>query len=116
MFQFEFRLSARSGQSARTAKSARSQTVLGQAGVPAWLPSTMLLREADIAQNWDVTSDSLSAWLAKKIEAWALMLVKETTVASKAVHAAQLAERNIVDREFPQFAAAGACNTAIASR
>ncbi|MGH8728154.1 MAG: aspartate kinase [Burkholderiales bacterium] len=83
------------------------QTVLAQGGVPVWLPSMMLLREADIAQNWDVTSDSLSAWLTKKIEASALMLVKEVSVDSKAIHAAKLAERGIVDREFPSFAAAG---------
>jgi aspartokinase-like uncharacterized kinase len=83
------------------------QHALSQNQVPVWLPSIMLLREADIAQNWDVTSDSLAAWLAKKIEASALMLVKEATVDSKAIHAAKLAERGIVDREFPQFASAG---------
>ena len=83
------------------------QHMLSQNRVPVWLPSLMLLREADIAQNWDVTSDSLAAWLARKIEASALMLVKETKVDSKAIHAAKLAEREVVDRAFPQFAAAG---------
>lgn len=81
--------------------------VLSENRVPVWLPSIMLMREADVAQNWDVTSDSLAAWLAKKLEASALMLVKEATVDSKAIHAAKLAERGIVDRDFPQFAAAG---------
>jgi 5-(aminomethyl)-3-furanmethanol phosphate kinase len=80
--------------------------VLSQNQVPVWLPSIMLMREADVARNWDVTSDSLAAWLAKKLEASALMLVKEATVDSKAIHAAKLAERGIVDREFPRFAAA----------
>jgi aspartokinase-like uncharacterized kinase len=89
------------------ANTTEIQEALSQSRVPVWLPSMMLLREADIAQNWNVTSDSLSAWLAKKIEASALMLVKQAAVDSKAVHAAKLAERGIVDREFPHFAAAG---------
>ncbi|MGH8772656.1 MAG: aspartate kinase [Burkholderiales bacterium] len=89
------------------ANASEMQAVLSQGSVPVWLPSLMLLREAGIAQNWHVSSDSLAAWLAKKIEASALMLVKQATVESKAVHAAKLAERGVVDREFPQFAAAG---------
>lgn len=83
------------------------QSALSQGGVPVWLPAMMLLREAGVEQTWNVTSDSLSAWLARKIEASALMLVKHATVDSKAIHASKLAEREIVDRAFPQFAAAG---------
>jgi 5-(aminomethyl)-3-furanmethanol phosphate kinase len=83
------------------------QHMLSQNRVPVWLPSLMLLREADIAHTWDVTSDSLAAWLARKIEASALMLVKEVKVESKAIHASKLAEREVVDASFPQFAAAG---------
>jgi aspartokinase-like uncharacterized kinase len=82
-------------------------SVLADGRVPVWLPSLMLLRDAGIAQNWGVTSDSLATWFAKKIEASALMLVKEAKVESKAIHASKLAERGIVDSEFPQFAAAG---------
>jgi aspartokinase-like uncharacterized kinase len=34
-----------------------------------WMPSHMVLADEDIPQNWNVTSDSLAAWLAAKIGA-----------------------------------------------
>ncbi len=41
-----------------------------------WLPSKMVLADASVEQNWQVSSDSLSAWLANKLEADQLLLVK----------------------------------------
>jgi aspartokinase-like uncharacterized kinase len=41
-----------------------------------WLPSQMVLADNSIPQNWQVTSDSLSAWLANKLGAEHLILVK----------------------------------------
>lgn len=41
-----------------------------------WLPSQMVLADDSIPQNWQVTSDSLSAWLAGKLGAEQLILVK----------------------------------------
>ncbi len=43
-----------------------------------WLPSVMVLADENIARNWEVTSDSLAAWLAKRIKARHLVLVKAT--------------------------------------
>ncbi len=41
-----------------------------------WKPSEMVLADERIATNWDVTSDSLAAWLAAKLNAQHLVLVK----------------------------------------
>ncbi|NOU26046.1 MAG: uridylate kinase [Methylotenera sp.] len=41
-----------------------------------WLPSKMVMADESILKNWHVTSDSLSAWLANKLGAEQLILVK----------------------------------------
>ena len=41
-----------------------------------WRPSAMVATAIDIPANWDVTSDSLAAWLARRAKAAALLLVK----------------------------------------
>ncbi len=41
-----------------------------------WLPSKMALADETIPQNWQVTSDSISAWLANKLKAEHLVIVK----------------------------------------
>ncbi|NOT13995.1 MAG: uridylate kinase [Methylotenera sp.] len=41
-----------------------------------WLPSKMVLADETIPKNWQVTSDSLAAWLATKLGAEQLILVK----------------------------------------
>jgi dihydroneopterin aldolase len=74
--------------------------------VPVWLPSRMALDAADIPQSWNVTSDSLAAWLAGKIGAERLLLVKHVELAQGTARAVDLAERNIIDRAFANFLAA----------
>lgn len=41
-----------------------------------WLPSSMVLADEHIIESWDVTSDSLAAWLAMRMKAKHLVLVK----------------------------------------
>jgi len=74
--------------------------------VPVWLPTQMALSAADIPHSWDVTSDSLAAWLAGKIGAERLLLVKQVEPAHGTARVADLAERDIVDRAFANFHAA----------
>ena len=68
-----------------------------------WLPSQMVLAEDSIPQNWDVTSDSIAAWLAEKLNAQQLVLVK-----SDKPHGAELCVRmmtkdGLVDKAFSDF-------------
>ena len=72
--------------------------------VPVWLPSRMTLAAADVPASWDVTSDSLAAWLAGRLGARRLVLMKQ--VAPPGEPADRLAARGIVDKTFPQFLAA----------
>jgi len=74
--------------------------------VPVWLASRMVLDAADIPQSWDVTSDSLAVWLACKIGAERLLLVKHVEPARGTLRAADLAARDIVDKAFANFLAA----------
>ena len=74
-----------------------------------WLPSKMVLYDEKIPQNWDVTSDSLSAWLATKLGAKYLVLVK-----SKSLEPAQnvmtlndlaaYSHSDLLDAQFEDFA------------
>jgi 5-(aminomethyl)-3-furanmethanol phosphate kinase len=41
-----------------------------------WMPSPMLLADKSIPEDWSITSDTLAAWLAKKLNAEHLVLVK----------------------------------------
>jgi len=74
--------------------------------VPVWLPTLMAMGAADIPQSWDVTSDSLAAWLARKIGAERLVLVKQVEPAHGTARVADLAKRDIVDAAFASFHAA----------
>jgi 5-(aminomethyl)-3-furanmethanol phosphate kinase len=68
---------------------------------PIWSPERMAL-EAGLLPSWDLTSDSLAAWLAGLIGAERLLLVKHGEPAS----AAELARRGVVDPLFPKYLAA----------
>jgi aspartokinase-like uncharacterized kinase len=72
-----------------------------------WLPSKMVLADDAISKNWQVTSDSLSAWLAKKIGAERLLLVKSkplgTYANSTSVSLQALVGDSLVDEAFKDF-------------
>jgi dihydroneopterin aldolase len=74
--------------------------------VPVWLPTQMALSATDIPPSWDVTSDSLAAWLAGKIGAARLLLVKQVEPAQGTARVADLTERDVVDAAFANFHAA----------
>jgi len=72
-----------------------------------WSPDIIELDNADIEASWDITSDSLAAWLAKTLSATELILIKSAAIdPDLSLH--QLAEQNIVDKAFCDFAAKAA--------
>jgi dihydroneopterin aldolase len=79
--------------------------LIGEGRTALWLPSRMALGADDLPQNWQVTSDSLAAWLTLRLDARALILVKSVHARSDPVTAAALVEREIVDPLFARFAA-----------
>ncbi len=68
---------------------------------------------ADLPQSWDLTSDSLAAWLAGKLRAEKLLLIKSVDC-PVAQAAKELAEAGIVDPLFPHYAAESGAAVAIA--
>ena len=64
-----------------------------------WSPDRYWINAADIPATWDITSDSLSAWLATKLSASLLVLVKSASIATNYTFT-QLAEQGIVDQAF----------------
>jgi aspartokinase-like uncharacterized kinase len=71
---------------------------------PVWSPARMILAATEIPASWDVTSDSLAAWLASRTGAARLILVKSCEVpAAKAGDPTQLASAGVVDPAFPGF-------------
>jgi aspartokinase-like uncharacterized kinase len=63
-----------------------------------WLPSSMVLADEHIVQSWDVTSDSLAAWLATRLQAKHLVVVKAADNANERAH-------GLLDAAFAAFTA-----------
>jgi 5-(aminomethyl)-3-furanmethanol phosphate kinase len=76
--------------------------------VPVWMPLVIAAAATDITETWDITSDSLAAWLAAKLEAQALFLVKSLKPAFTPVTVGKLAQAGMVDAALPEMAASGA--------
>ena len=74
-----------------------------------WLPSQMILADQSIPQNWQVTSDSLSAWLANKLGAEQLILVKSKSLISyqkeNVCHPQLLADDDLIDSQLMHYIA-----------
>ena len=84
--------------------AARSPEEIDQAlaggKIPVWLPSAMAVPAPEIPASWGITSDSLAAWLAGKLGAEALLLVKQSRAFANEDSVADLMARGIVDACF----------------
>lgn len=79
------------------------ERAIGRGGIPVWLPCDMALSTPSIAASWDVTSDSLAAWLARRLGACKLVLVKSLAAPAGPLSPPELARRGLVDAAFPDF-------------
>ena len=68
-----------------------------------WLPSQMVLADDTIPQSWDVTSDSLAAWLAEKLNAQQLVLVKSDKPNGAQLDLRMMTNDGLVDKAFSDF-------------
>jgi aspartokinase-like uncharacterized kinase len=98
----------------RASSAGEIRGVLADGGVPVWAPARMALAAKNLPESWDLTSDSLSAWLAGVLGASRLLLVKR--IAGSRVHlsAAELAAAGLVDPLFPRFLGASGAEAYIA--
>ena len=67
-----------------------------------WSPDIVELDNASIQASWDITSDSLAAWLAKALSARELILVKSAMI-DPSLSLQQLAKQGIIDKGFCEF-------------
>lgn len=104
MGQFGIALAAYSASFTLAASCDELDRALSAGEIPVWLPEKMVLGALDVPACWEVTSDSLAAWLAWTYRARRLLLVKASDLAAPG-SLRDLAADKIVDPLFPRFAA-----------
>jgi aspartokinase-like uncharacterized kinase len=87
------------------ADEAQIEAALATGGIALWLPRPMVEADPAIAESWDVTSDSLAAWLAHRVGATRLVLVKSAPAPDAPLSPERLAALGLVDAAFPAYAA-----------
>ena len=80
-------------QSVTAIKQQREQKIM------VWSPELTELNQAGIPASWELTSDSLAAWLANTLLADELILVKSAVI-DKGLSLAQLTEQGVIDKGF----------------
>jgi len=76
MEQFAIALCALEPRLAAAASFVAIDQALRDGRAPVWLPSRIALGARDLPQSWDLTSDSLAAWLAARLGIRRVLLVK----------------------------------------
>ena len=71
--------------------------------VPIWMPYDMVVADPSVPESWNVTSDSLAAWLAKKLNASVLLLVKSLKIDRPQSDIEDLVHRGWLDPAFATF-------------
>jgi aspartokinase-like uncharacterized kinase len=77
-----------------------------------WSPNITELNAAEIRATWEITSDSLAAWFATKLNADELVVVKSCYVDLK-LTVVELREQCVVDSTFDTFVEGAKFNVAI---
>ncbi len=89
---------------APAASLAAIRVALAEGRTPVWLPLDLLDGRPDIPETWDMTSDSLAAWLAARLPADRLIFLKRGTRAAAALP--DLVAARVLDPLVPAFLAA----------
>src|SRR5262245_11704574 len=114
MEQFGRALVGRNRRMMLAASAAAIDRALREDKVPVWAPAQMVLAADDIPADWEVTSDSLAAWLAGAIAAPRLLLVKWNKFDGDRVTVMRLVGDGTTDMVFPQFLAGSGTEAALA--
>jgi aspartokinase-like uncharacterized kinase len=81
---------------------------LAQGQIPVWSPWPLADGLGALPESWELTSDSLAAWLAGRLRAARLLLIKHRDAPNGPVSLTEAAQRCIVDPMFPNYAAQAA--------
>ncbi len=75
-----------------------------------WMPCHEELQQDQVVASWDVSADSLAAWLCVKLNADRLILVKAADLSSYQDDSIEILQHtNIVDRAFKQMMETVSC-------
>ncbi|HWH74280.1 MAG TPA: aspartate kinase [Methylibium sp.] len=85
------------------ADEAQIREVLRRGQTALWFPLDLLRTRADELTHWGVSADSLSLWLARRLHAERLLVVKACAIDAKRSFA-QLGEAGVLDSEFAGLA------------
>ena len=88
MAQYGLVLAARAPALVPAGTPAEIGRALGAGRVPVWLPPRTLGAAEGVPESWDVTSDSLALWLAARLGAPAVLLVKSASAGADLLDAA----------------------------
>ncbi len=79
------------------------RSTLDDGQIAVWFPYAMVTRNPEIEASWDVTSDSLSLWLAGKLACRNLAIVKSVIPADGAYSVETLSRNGYLDRAFAKL-------------
>lgn len=68
-----------------------------------WLPTFLLKDESEIPASWDYTSDSIALWLATKLTANSLILVKAKALKQTEFLVEECIKNNTLDKGFQKL-------------
>lgn len=71
--------------------------------IPVWMPVPLTLGAPDVPASWEVTSDSLSAWLAGRLRARRLVLIKSAPRPRDGLPLREAVAGDLVDPAFGRF-------------
>jgi 5-(aminomethyl)-3-furanmethanol phosphate kinase len=77
-----------------------------------WSPDRVQLDTAGIPSSWDITSDSLAAWLAGRLEADELIVIKSVNI-KDGYTVKELVEQRIVDAGFYHYIQQTSCKLTV---
>jgi len=103
MDQYGRALAALNKRFTPAASIAGIRRALRAGNVPVWSPTEMVLKRNDIPRSWEVTSDGLAAWLACRIGARRVLLIKHVDPPPDPIRIEDLVARGVVDRSFAAF-------------
>lgn len=82
---------------------ARTRELLAQDAVPVWMPWPVGDGLDEVPASWDITSDSLAAWLGTRLGAARLLLLKSTDPPPRPVHVEETAKWGVADPAFAHY-------------
>lgn len=104
MEQFALMLCGLNEDLVAASSEAAIRSALAQGRTPVWLATSMVLAaEHEIEASWSVTSDSLAAWLARRLSA-PLILVKSVALPAAETRIAALSRAGFLDQGFGRYA------------